>query len=89
MTLDQLSIGNELKDSYKVTSTWIKNGINFLGDIDEFYRERAVIEKEYSTKLKELTKRFFEKKAKVSSNLSVGDEPQITPGSLESASLVL
>ncbi|KAG5418162.1 BZZ1 [Candida metapsilosis] len=89
MSLDQLSIGNDLKDSYKVTSTWIKNGINFLSDIDEFYRERAVIEKEYSTKLKELTKRFFEKKAKVSSNLSVGDEPQITPGSLESASLVL
>lgn len=89
MSLDQLSIGNELKDSYKATSTWIKNGINFLGDIDEFYRERAVIEKEYSTKLKELTKRFFEKKAKISSNLSVGDEPQITPGSLESASLVL
>ncbi|KAI5967289.1 bzz1 [Candida margitis] len=89
MSLDQLSVGNELKDSYKVTSTWIKNGINFLSDVDEFYRERAVIEKEYSTKLKELTKRFFEKKAKISSNLSVGDEPQITPGSLESASLVL
>ncbi|KAI5953164.1 BZZ1 [Candida jiufengensis] len=89
MSIEQLSIGNELKDSYKATSTWINNGINFLSDIDQFYRERALIEKEYSTKLKALVKNYYEKKAKVSSNLSVGDEPQITPGSLESASLVL
>ncbi|KAI3402508.2 BZZ1 [Candida oxycetoniae] len=89
MSLEELSIGNELKDSFKVTDTWIKNGINFLGDIDEFYRERSALEKEYSTKLKDLTKRYFDRKAKISSNLSVGDEPQVTPGSLESASLVL
>ncbi|CAK9437864.1 uncharacterized protein LODBEIA_P22420 [Lodderomyces beijingensis] len=89
MSLEELSIGNELKDSYKITSQWVKNGINWLGDIDEFYRERAAIEKDYSSKLRDLTKRYFERKAKLSSNLSVGDEPQITPGSLESASVVL
>lgn len=89
MSLDNLSVGNELKDSYKTTSGWVKNGINWLGDIDLFYRERADLEKEYLTKLKELAKKYFEKKSKLSANLSVGDEPQITPGSLESASLVL
>lgn len=89
MSLDQLSIGNELKDSYKITDKWVQNGINWLGDIDEFYKERAQIEKEYALKLSDLCKRHFKKKAENSSHLSVGDEPQITPGSLESASVVL
>jgi formin-binding protein 1 len=34
-----------------------------------------------------LSKKYLEKKARKSSALSVGDTPQITPGSLESASL--
>jgi len=34
-----------------------------------------------------LAKKYLEKKAKKSASLSVGDNPQITPGSLESASL--
>ena len=34
-----------------------------------------------------LSKKYLEKKAKKSASLSVGDTPQITPGSLESASL--
>lgn len=89
MSVETLSIGNDLKDSFKITDKWIGNGINWLIDIDEFYRERAAIEKEYSNKLKELCKKHFEKKAKNSSHLSVGDEPQVTPGSLESASLVM
>ncbi|SGZ54453.1 CIC11C00000003637 [Sungouiella intermedia] len=87
--MENLSIGNELKDSYSITEKWVTNGINWLTDIDEFYKERAIIEREYATKLRELTKRHFDKKAKNSSRLSVGDEPQITPGSLESASVVL
>lgn len=87
--LQNISIGNELKDSYKVTSKWINNGINWLTDLEEFYRERGTIEKEYAAKLKELSKRHFDKKSKLSARLSVGDEPQITPGSLECASLVL
>lgn len=89
MSLDELSIGNELRDSYKITEKWVSNGINWLSDIEDFYKERAQIEKEYSTKLRDLCKRHFEKKAKNSSHLSVGDEPQITPGSLESATVVL
>ena len=89
MSLEELSIGNELKDSFKATSKWISNGNNWLTDIEEFYRERAAIEKDYAFKLNELCKKHFDKKAKQSSHLSVGDEPQVTPGSLECASLVL
>lgn len=89
MSLETLSIGNELKDSYKQTFKWLNNGINWLQDITDFYQERSALEKEYLNKLRELTKKYFEKKTKVSASLSVGDEPAITPGSLENASLVL
>lgn len=89
MSVEELSIGNELRDSFKNTSKWVNGGINWLGTVEEFYRERATIEKEYASKLKDLCARHFQKKAKLSTSLSVGDEPKITPGSLESASLVL
>lgn len=89
MSVETLSIGNELKDAFESTSKWIGNGINWLTDIEEFYRDRAAIETEYASKLKELTRKHFDKKAKNSSHLAVGDDPHITPGSLESASVVL
>jgi hypothetical protein len=54
-----------------------------LDDIQQFYRERSAIEKDYSAKLNALAKKYFEKKARKSSSLSVGDTPTITPGSLE------
>jgi hypothetical protein len=54
-----------------------------LDDIQQFYRERSVIEKEYSAKLAALAKKYYERKAKKSSSLSVGDTPAMTPGSLE------
>ncbi|KAI9813425.1 MAG: hypothetical protein M1827_004100 [Pycnora praestabilis] len=79
--------GAELKDAYKPVNTWVTNGIIWLDDIQQFYRERSVIEKEYSSKLNALAKKYFEKKARKSSSLSVGDTPSMTPGSLESASL--
>lgn len=59
-----------------------------MDDIHLFYQERAAIEKEYSHKLTALSAKYFEKKAKISTLLSVGENPVITPGSLESASLV-
>lgn len=54
-----------------------------MEDIQQFYRERSAIEKEYSAKLATLAKKYYEKKAKKSSGLSVGDTPTMTPGSLE------
>jgi hypothetical protein len=54
-----------------------------LDDIQQFYRERIVIEKEYSAKLTALAKKYHEKKARKTGSLSVGDTPSLTPGSLE------
>ncbi|KAF2199475.1 FCH-domain-containing protein [Delitschia confertaspora ATCC 74209] len=79
--------GAELKDGFKTVNAWVTNGISWLDDIQQFYRERSAIEKEYSAKLSALAKKYFEKKAKKSSSLSVGDTPTVTPGSLESASM--
>lgn len=81
------NFGLELKDGFKSVNSWVGNGIIWLDDIQQFYRERSVIEKEYSAKLAALAKKYFEKKARKSSSLSVGDTPTMTPGSLESASL--
>lgn len=89
MSIEALLIGDELKDSYKSTSKWSQGTTLWLGDIEEFYRERAALEKEYAAKLQDLCKRHFDKKSKMSSVVSVGDEPRVTPGSLECASLVL
>ena len=75
--------GAELKDGFKPVNAWVANGISWLDDIQQFYRERAAIEKEYSSKLYGLAKKNFDKKAKRSSNLSVGETPAMTPGSLE------
>ncbi|KXT03927.1 hypothetical protein AC578_9270 [Pseudocercospora eumusae] len=81
------SFGAELRDGFKPVNAWVTNGIAWLEDIQQFYRERSAIEKEYSQKLNALAKKYFEKKAKKSSSLSVGDTPTVTPGSLESASM--
>ena len=81
------NFGAELKDGFKPVNAWVTNGISWLDEIQQFYRERSVIEKEYSQKLSALAKKYFEKKAKRQSSLSVGDTPTVTPGSLESASM--
>ena len=75
--------GAELKDGFKPVNVWVGSGITWLDDIQQYYRERSAIEKEYSSRLKALANKNFEKKAKRSSSLSVGDTPSLTPGSLE------
>ncbi|KAI9724660.1 MAG: hypothetical protein M1828_003529 [Chrysothrix sp. TS-e1954] len=79
--------GAELLDSFKPVNAWVTSGVEWLDDIQQFYRERSVIEKEYSTKLAALARKYFDRKAKKSSTLSVGESPTVTPGSLESASM--
>jgi uncharacterized membrane protein YqiK len=81
------NFGAELKDGFKPVNAWITSGVAWLDEIQQFYRERSQIEKEYSQKLSALAKKYFEKKAKRSSSISVGDTPSVTPGSLESASM--
>lgn len=65
------------------TRTQVAGSIEWLTDIEQFYRERSAIEKEYSAKLSALAKKYFEKRARKSSSMSVGDNPVTTPGSLE------
>ncbi|GLI74628.1 protein BZZ1 [Penicillium ochrochloron] len=79
--------GAELKDNFKPVNAWVSNGISWLDEIQQFYRERSAIEKEYAAKLSALCKKYHDRKSKKISSLSVGDTPSLTPGSLESASL--
>ncbi|KAL4964848.1 putative actin polymerization protein Bzz1 [Aspergillus stella-maris] len=79
--------GAELKDAFKPVNNWVSNGISWMEEVQQFYRERSVIEKEYAAKLTGLCKKYVDRKAKKISPLSVGDNPTMTPGSLESASL--
>lgn len=72
-----------LQDGFKAANAWVAHGITWLDDIQQFYRERSAIEKEYSAKLSALAKKYFDKKNKKMSLLSVGDTPSMTPGSLE------
>ncbi|KAI4190023.1 MAG: hypothetical protein LQ346_004999 [Caloplaca aetnensis] len=81
------TFGAELKDGFRPVNAWVSNGVAWLDDIQQFYRERSAIEKEYSQKLYGLAKKHFEKKARKSSSLSVGDTPTLTPGSLECSSI--
>lgn len=82
-----VSIGDEVLDGYKATASWYKEGTRYIDDIIEFYRERAAIEREAASKLGSLSSKYFSKKAAVSAAVSVGEYPQVTPGSLENSSL--
>ncbi|KAL8841492.1 MAG: hypothetical protein Q9170_000875 [Blastenia crenularia] len=82
-----LTFGAELKDGFRPVNAWVTSGVAWLDDIQQFYRERSVIEKEHSQRLYALAKKHFDKKARKSSSLSVGDTPTLTPGSLECSSI--
>lgn len=83
-----LSVGNELKDSYKETAQWVQHHLDWLHDLESFYRERSKLEREYSEKLQQLAQQHFQKKAAHSVALGVGETPTVTPGSIESATVV-
>lgn len=68
-----LSIGNEVKDAFKETHKWVQNNLKWLKDIEQFYRERAKLEKEYSERLSRLSADYFNKKSSTSVPISVGD----------------
>lgn len=72
-----------IQDGFRPANNWVGTNIAWLEDIQQFYRERSLIEKEYSAKLTALARKYYEKKTKKASSLSVGDTPALTPGSLE------
>jgi hypothetical protein len=53
-----MAIGEAVKDGYKQTDNWAHHGIKWLEEIQEYYRERATMEKEYGTKLQQLSKKY-------------------------------
>ncbi|EQL03468.1 Fps/Fes/Fer/CIP4-like protein [Ophiocordyceps sinensis CO18] len=71
------------EDGFKPASAWVGHGIAWLDEMQQFYRDRSAIEREYGAKLSALAKRYFDKKNKRSAQLSVGESPTMTPGSLE------
>lgn len=81
------SIGDACIDGYKQASSWLDNGIEWLADVIDFYRERAAIEREASAKLASLASKHFSKKASITAAVSVGDHPVTTPGSLENMTM--
>ncbi|EJS43468.1 bzz1p [Saccharomyces arboricola H-6] len=83
-----LSIGNEIKDAFKETHKWVQNNLKWLKDIEQFYTERAKLEREYSERLSRLSAEYFNKKSSTSVPISVGDTPTTTPGSVEAAGVV-
>ncbi|EEB09283.2 diacylglycerol binding protein Bzz1 [Schizosaccharomyces japonicus yFS275] len=87
MSVESVSISAYIKDDYKTVDSWVQNGVKWLEELHQFYKERSLIEKEYSQKLASLAKKYFEKKNKRSSSLSIGDSPTSSAGSLECASL--
>ena len=72
-----------VEDEANSSQLKVSNGIAWLDDVQQFYRDRSAIEREYSQKLGGLARKYFEKKTKKQSSLSVGDNPVVTPGSLE------
>ncbi|KAL6948601.1 hypothetical protein ACO0QE_001073 [Hanseniaspora vineae] len=83
-----VSIGNELKDGYSETVNWTNHNIQWLQEVQNFFKARSLLEREYSEKLSQLTTEYMKKKADNSVYLSVGEKPIVTPGSLEAASVV-
>lgn len=81
------SFGTVLKDGFKPANVYVANNIAFFDDVQAYFRERSAAEKRYSAELSAIAKKYYDKKAKKSTSLSVGDTPTMTPGSLESASM--
>lgn len=81
------TIGDAVIDGFKPTASWVDNGIEWVGDVAEFYKERGAIEREAAAKLAALASKFHTKKASKTSAVSVGDHPVTTPGSLECSSM--
>lgn len=69
------SYGQQLPDQVDRISTLFDAHLGLLADVRELYRDRAVLEREYAVKLKQLAKKATEKKNKNGLLLVVGDTP--------------
>lgn len=69
------SYGQLLPDQVDRISSLFDAHLDLLADVRELYRDRAVLEREYAVKLKQLAKKANEKKNKNGLLLVVGDNP--------------
>lgn len=69
------SYGQLLPDQVDRISSLFDAHLGLLADARELYRERAALERDYATKLKQLAKKASEKKNKNERLLVLGDEP--------------
>lgn len=67
--------GQLLPDQVDRISSLFDAHLGLLADVRELYRDKAVLEREYAAKLKQLVKKANEKKNKNGSSLVVGDNP--------------
>lgn len=78
---EMTSFGAELHE-LPLVNTFTQNGIQFVGEVRDFLKERAQIEKEYGHKLDALCKRYLKSRDKTAASLMV--DP---PGIVDSAPL--
>ncbi|KAG1749300.1 hypothetical protein EDB19DRAFT_1681903 [Suillus lakei] len=69
------SYGQLLPDQVDRIFSLFEAHVDLLADVRELYRDRAVLEREYAVKLKQLAKKASEKKNKNALLLVVGDNP--------------
>ncbi|KAG2343213.1 hypothetical protein BDR05DRAFT_982903 [Suillus weaverae] len=67
--------GQLLPDQVDRISSLFDAHLDLLADVRELYRDRAVLEREYAVKLKQLAKKANEKKNKNVPSVVVGDNP--------------
>ncbi|KAG8802487.1 hypothetical protein FRC18_007541 [Serendipita sp. 400] len=84
-----LRFGAELKDQVDLIHGVTESQLGLLQEIRDVIRERANLEKDYSTKLLALTKKAQEKKAKRMLGVVLGQEPskQYTDDTIRTSTL--
>ncbi|KZO97097.1 hypothetical protein CALVIDRAFT_92966 [Calocera viscosa TUFC12733] len=67
--------GASLPDQFHLISNHLLTHLSLIADTREMIRERAALEREYATKLRDISFKAVGKRAKRASSLVVGDEP--------------
>ncbi|KZT55457.1 hypothetical protein CALCODRAFT_351963 [Calocera cornea HHB12733] len=75
MATTNQTYGASLPDQFHLISNHLLTHLSLIADTREMIRERAALEREYATKLRDISFKAVGKRAKRASALVVGDEP--------------
>ncbi|PPR05914.1 hypothetical protein CVT26_008808 [Gymnopilus dilepis] len=78
MAGEGLSYGQALPDQVERITALFDSHLEVIGDVRELYAARAVLEREYASKLQALTRRAVEKKSKAQASFVFGKDPTKT-----------